>query len=172
SIQGVSNASIFVGDVFNPRYGITAFDKEDGDLTSAIQIEGTVQTSKAGIYTLTYRVTDRNGNTASLVRTIEVKEKSTVPSNTWESSKVYLQGDQVTYNGETYTAKWWTQGEKPGSSAVWEKKIVPNPDGSVNYSPGAVYVGGNIVVYNKQTWRAKWWTQSVPGSDSSWELIK
>jgi len=32
----------------------------------------------------------------------------------WDSSKVYLAEDVVTYNGKTYTAGWWTQGDTPG----------------------------------------------------------
>lgn len=40
--------------------------------------------------------------------------------NAWDSSKVYLSGDQVQYNGIVYEAKWWTQGEAPGDSSVWK----------------------------------------------------
>ncbi len=38
----------------------------------------------------------------------------------WDSSAVYTGGDTVSYQGRRYRAKWWTQGEKPGSSDVWE----------------------------------------------------
>lgn len=38
----------------------------------------------------------------------------------WSSSGVYVAGDEVEYNGATYRAKWWTSGETPGSSDVWE----------------------------------------------------
>jgi chitinase len=41
-------------------------------------------------------------------------------SGTWNSATVYTGGKQVTYNGATYEAKWWTQGEVPGSSDVWK----------------------------------------------------
>ncbi len=39
----------------------------------------------------------------------------------YSSSAVYLGGAQVSYNGHTWTAKWWTQGETPstGGSGVW-----------------------------------------------------
>ncbi|KIJ44283.1 carbohydrate-binding module family 5 protein [Sphaerobolus stellatus SS14] len=38
----------------------------------------------------------------------------------WSSSAVYTGGQTVTYNGDTWTAKWWTQGDTPGGSAdVW-----------------------------------------------------
>jgi len=39
----------------------------------------------------------------------------------YSSSAVYTGGQQVSYNGHTWTAKWWTQGETPstGGSGVW-----------------------------------------------------
>lgn len=42
------------------------------------------------------------------------------PSSTWDRSLVYTGGDTVSYEGRRYQAKWWTQGEAPGSSDVWE----------------------------------------------------
>lgn len=41
-------------------------------------------------------------------------------SSTWDRSAVYTGGDTVSYEGRRYRAKWWTQGETPGSSDVWE----------------------------------------------------
>jgi chitinase len=39
----------------------------------------------------------------------------------WSSTAVYVAGNQVTYNGDLWQAKWWTQGDTPGGSAgVWE----------------------------------------------------
>ncbi|HLR08746.1 MAG TPA: lytic polysaccharide monooxygenase [Bacillota bacterium] len=38
---------------------------------------------------------------------------------TWEADQVYLSGDEVTYEGKTYRAQWWTQGDTPGESSVW-----------------------------------------------------
>lgn len=41
----------------------------------------------------------------------------------WSSTATYSGGDVVTYNGNSYTAKWWTQGETPSDSewGAWEK---------------------------------------------------
>ena len=36
-----------------------------------------------------------------------------VGKTTWDPSKVYVGGDTVLYNGKTYQAKWWTQGNNP-----------------------------------------------------------
>ncbi|GAA1904239.1 chitinase [Streptantibioticus ferralitis] len=40
----------------------------------------------------------------------------------YNNSAVYVGGDQVSYNGHTWKAKWWTQGEAPstGGSGVWQ----------------------------------------------------
>lgn len=36
----------------------------------------------------------------------------------WSASTAYTAGKCVSFNGQTYTAKWWTQGEQPGA-AQW-----------------------------------------------------
>ena len=38
----------------------------------------------------------------------------------WDSATVYLGSSIVSYNGSVYQAKWWTQGDTPGASDVWE----------------------------------------------------
>ena len=59
--------------------GATASDTEDGNLTSGIVVSDLVDTAIAGTYTVTYNVTDSNGNAASQVtRTVEVVDPSVV----------------------------------------------------------------------------------------------
>ncbi len=67
--------TITVGDEFDPLKDVTATDKEDGDLTSVIAVlKNEVNTTKAGTYEVTYKVTDRQG--ASSVKTIKVTVKA------------------------------------------------------------------------------------------------
>ncbi|WP_038174897.1 glycoside hydrolase family 19 protein [Vibrio pacinii] len=40
--------------------------------------------------------------------------------NGWDINKVYNAGEQVTHNGATYQAKWWTQGDDPSQGGPWE----------------------------------------------------
>lgn len=54
--------------------GVRATDYCEGDLTGNIVTEGTVNTNVAGVYTLTYRVTDQSGKSDSKVRTVTVNE--------------------------------------------------------------------------------------------------
>ncbi|HWD02838.1 MAG TPA: chitinase [Amycolatopsis sp.] len=40
----------------------------------------------------------------------------------WQKTSVYVGGNSVSHNGHSYTAKWWTQGEEPGTTGpdgVW-----------------------------------------------------
>ncbi len=61
-----------VGEVFD-RTDYRADDLEDGDLTSRVQISGDyVDTTQEGTYTVTYTVTDSDGNTVSRDRIIYV----------------------------------------------------------------------------------------------------
>lgn len=52
--------------------GATAFDQEDGDLTSTIQTSSNVDTSTIGSYQITYSVTDSSGETDEAVREVIV----------------------------------------------------------------------------------------------------
>ena len=38
---------------------------------------------------------------------------------TWDANTVYNGGDRVLYNGKTYEARWWTQGDNPEESGEW-----------------------------------------------------
>jgi chitodextrinase len=41
-------------------------------------------------------------------------------ASAWNSGAVYTNGMSASYNGDNWTAKWWTQGDTPGGSAgVW-----------------------------------------------------
>ena len=75
-LSGVENKTITVGDSFDKMSGVTATDKEDGVITSKVTVSGSVNTSVAGDYTLTYSVTDANGATTTATRVITVKEKA------------------------------------------------------------------------------------------------
>ena len=60
--------------------GVTAYDKEDGDLTGKILVKGTVDTTKVGTYKLVYSVTDSKNETTIKECTITVKAKEVILS--------------------------------------------------------------------------------------------
>ncbi|MDA9360291.1 DUF5011 domain-containing protein [Flavobacteriaceae bacterium] len=73
TLTGSSTINLNVGDTFTDP-GATATDDIDGNITSSISISGSVDTSTAGTYTLSYNVSDAAGNAATEVqRTITVQ---------------------------------------------------------------------------------------------------
>ncbi|RUP42908.1 glycosyl hydrolases family 18-domain-containing protein, partial [Jimgerdemannia flammicorona] len=92
----------------------------------------------------------------------------------WDPSTAYNGGAVVTYNGSTWTAKWWTQNDIPGANAgnVWSQDATGggSTGGGSAVSPwnsATAYTGGSVVSYNGQTWTAKWWTQNdIPGANA------
>ncbi len=72
-----------VGNEFNDEIalqGVTAHDKEDGDLTDKVEVvDNTVDTSKAGTYNVTYKVTDKDGASATKPITVTVRDKEEQP---------------------------------------------------------------------------------------------
>ncbi|HDX9630731.1 TPA: M4 family metallopeptidase [Bacillus cereus] len=71
-------ATIHVGDSFDSMAKVKAIDKEDGDLTSKVKVDGKVDTSKAGTYVLTYTVTDSKGHEGTVKQTVTVKVREEV----------------------------------------------------------------------------------------------
>ncbi|HQQ88899.1 MAG TPA: DUF5011 domain-containing protein [Oscillospiraceae bacterium] len=72
TLNGSSSVKIVVGSTYVDA-GATATDAEDGDLTASIVTTGTVRTTRTGTYRITYSVTDSNGGTAKVTRTVTVK---------------------------------------------------------------------------------------------------
>ena len=84
-INGAKDNVVKAGIEFDAMEGITASDKEDGNLTSKIMIESTPKLSfkngkttaeNAGSYELVYSVTDSDGNTAEAYSTLTVGKKT------------------------------------------------------------------------------------------------
>ena len=169
-LHGIKDLEINVSDSFDPLKGITATDKEDGTLTSKIKVSGTVDTDKSGEYTLTYSVTDSANATTTQKRVVTVKDVET-GTDDFDINKVYNTGDIVTYKGNQYKTKWWTQGAYPDKSDAFELIVDANPDGSTPHVPGRAYNGGDKVSYDGTIYQANWWTNTIPGSDSSWTKL-
>ena len=78
-----------VGDSYNPLSGVTAEDKEDGKITLTKDniIANDVNTSKAGTYHVTYKVTDKNGASTEKTITVTVKKITKTSTTTKKSPK-------------------------------------------------------------------------------------
>lgn len=68
------DVTVYLNQTYSEK-GATALDSFEGDLTSAVKSEGSVDTAKLGVYTITYTVADSSGNTASATRTVTVRDQ-------------------------------------------------------------------------------------------------
>ncbi|WP_299367458.1 immunoglobulin-like domain-containing protein [Winogradskyella sp.] len=76
NLIGASTINLTVGDTYTEQ-GATATDNLDGDITGNIVIGGAVDTNTAGVYQVTYNVSDAAGNAATeVIRTVNVSEPS------------------------------------------------------------------------------------------------
>lgn len=117
--SGVTDTTLELGTPFDPMTGVSAHDEEDGDLTAQIKINGSVDSSKVGRYTLTYQVSDSADQLVTQQRNVTVKEQGAICENSWDAKKVYVGGDIVSHNGKNWLAGWWTQNEEPGTTGDW-----------------------------------------------------
>ena len=72
TLTGLPIIEIDVDTIPYEEAGATAYDIVAGDLSSKIQITGTVDTSTPGSYTIVYSVTDDYANTSQVIRTVNV----------------------------------------------------------------------------------------------------
>lgn len=94
TLNGKEKISIIRGNSYKEQ-GAKAIDEKDGDLTDKIKIEGDVDTSKNGTYTITYKVSDSKGNENVKKRIVSVINQ-TVRPKTGETGKqgvIYLTFD-------------------------------------------------------------------------------
>ena len=105
TLLGESTVNLIQGTTYIDR-GATAMDNRDGDISSNIQINNSVDTNNIGTYRITYDVSDSSGNVATqIIRTVKVNTKpvEVIPDTT--KPIITLLGDtSITLKiGETYT---------------------------------------------------------------------
>ncbi|MGL4337930.1 MAG: lytic polysaccharide monooxygenase [Turicibacter sp.] len=153
-------------------YEIYRDDVLVGKTTQGSYKDSNLVANTAYTYTVIAVDTSNNVSAKSNVLVVSTKEKEGVEegNTTWNKETIYLQGDVVKVNGIEYKAKWWTQGDAPEISDVWEVLSQVNP---INWNEVKAYTGGEQVIYKGQTYQAKWWTQGeIPSESAVWELVK
>lgn len=95
-LEGNQNMYIPIGSSF-VEPGFSASDNCDGDVTSSVVVEGSVDSNNPGTYTITYSVSDSYGNSNSISRSVNVY----VPNNNGDKV-IYLTFDDgpSQYTGE------------------------------------------------------------------------
>ena len=121
-ISGVFDQAVQAGTEFDAMAGVSASDKEDGDVTSKIVItsmpdlsfqNGKVTVDAPGDYELTYTVTDKGGNEAKAYATLTVTKQT---------------GEAVVYQDLDFTVAGdvddhgWTVNVAEGVNATGEHK--------------------------------------------------
>ena len=100
-------------------------------------------------------VVDASNNAVDSAKTITVKAQEQ-GITTWDRDSVYVEGNAVIYNDATYTAKWWTKGDIPGQSDVWQAQDM---GAILEWSATKAYSGGDKATRQGATYQAKWWTK-------------
>ena len=117
---GVADVTVEFGAAFDPLAGVSAKDDVDGDVTAAIKVAGSVDTSKAGKYELTYTVADAAGNVATAKRTVTVKAEPVTPQPADKAALTAAIADAGDLSEADYTAESW----KPYAEALAAAKAV------------------------------------------------
>jgi chitinase len=113
--------------------GVTGYTVTYG--TTSINVPGTSATvsglSANTAYTFTVKAFDAAGNVSNASAPVQVTTDtgSSCTVAAWNAGQAYTQGQRASYNGITYEAKWWTQGDQPDLSGEWGVWKVIGPCG-------------------------------------------
>ena len=105
TLMGSTCVFVTVGELYEDP-GFTATDREGADLTTAVAVEGEVNTESPGIYTLRYSVSNEYGNTTTKDRIVYVlpeleeadDDKETEPADP-DAPKIPTAGTEIKSNG-------------------------------------------------------------------------
>lgn len=132
----------------------SANDKEDGDITSKVEVSGEVRFNKAGSYELTYKVTDSHGNTTTKTRTVAVVDMNDYTYLTeydWNSTKNSYTAPKkdISISGKTLRLT-----DENGQEVSYEKGIGAHSTSTIvydlsdkNYAYFSSYVGVDRQMY-------------------------
>ncbi|MGN6126814.1 MAG: discoidin domain-containing protein [Humibacter sp.] len=88
----------------------------------------------------------------------------------WNAGTVYQGGAVVLYQGNAYTAQWYSKNEVPGASpwSSWEQigePVVTSMGPVAAWTASWVYHEGDKVAYGGHVWQAKWWSRNEKPGD-------
>ena len=82
TLKGKSRIVIKLNGSFQEP-GYTAYDNYEGNVTDNVYVSGKVNTKKAGVYKLTYNVSDSSGNFTSVERFVQVGNQSDIDEDNY-----------------------------------------------------------------------------------------
>lgn len=98
--------------------GFSAIDNYDGDLKNKVEVTGEVNTSKVGIYKVTYTVRDSSGNQTKVIREVEVALKSPLEMSIKDFTLDELFTDSILVETETANLDYFNKILFIGDSSV------------------------------------------------------
>ncbi|SFB92448.1 lytic polysaccharide monooxygenase [Pseudoalteromonas denitrificans] len=182
-VHDIDNLSI--DELASAQVHVHAFDDEQTDLNYSWQIPSGLTYTGSGAnieisapevtidtdYAVTISVSDGFiATNKSFV--VTVKNLSTDPTKpAWNSNKAYSAGDQVSFAGKVYEAKWWNKNQEPSNSNAW-KLVTPTDGGTETWSAQNDYASGSVVSHKQVEYKAKWWTKGEePGVSVVWQKL-
>lgn len=139
SLNGSKRQYVHIGSEYF-EMGCHALDNYDGDVTSQVSVSGTVDTSKAGYYTIEYQVKDSSGNIGTISRDVYVYAKQMKANIVNPGNKVvYLTFDD---GPGKYTEKLLGILDKYGVKATF---FVTNQHPEYKYLIGKAYSQGHTI---------------------------
>jgi hypothetical protein len=153
TILGGNPAAVEVGTSYTDA-GATATDNVDGDLTGAIVTTNNVDTNTLGSYSVTYVVSDNNGNTATAVRTVIVEyspvagdDSASTLEDTLVTIDVAANDSDPDGNLDPTTANSTCANGSIGCNGAANGSLSDNGEGSITYAPAPDFNGPDSFVY-------------------------
>lgn len=145
TLNGEIKTYVKVGTTYTDP-GFTASDNIDGDITAKVSVSGSVDTSKMGINTITYSVSDSFGNKSTATRKVYVYKQQVVAAPINPGNKVvYLTFDD---GPSKHTARLLNILDKYGVKATF---FVTNQFSSYQYMIGETYKRGHTIALHTMT---------------------
>lgn len=148
------SVSTKVGNPIELKEEYSAYDCEDGDLTTNVEVTGEVNFDKTGEYTLTYKVTDGDGNIVAKTRTVAVvdmKDYAYLTDYKWASEKHSYAAPLI---DKSTSAKALRLTDANGKEVTYSKGLGAHSTSSIiydlsdkNYDYFTAYVGVDRQMY-------------------------
>ena len=91
TLEGGEEITVYVGEEYK-ELGYSVSDNCDNNLKDKVKVEGSVDTSKEGVYTITYKLSDSSDNSTSVTRKVNVVDNKGI---------IYLTFDDGPNDGTT-----------------------------------------------------------------------
>ena len=164
------NGSALISISLGSRYldaGASASDDVDGDISASIAVSGSVNTNVAGLYTLTYSVSDDAGNTAMPVRrtvAVQAGRIGDIPTNgnSLNIGTLLYSGQYILSTSGQYRAKLQGDGRFVLRDLATNASLWSTGASNQNVSYIRFQGDGNLVAHNASG-SAVWSTKTAGG---------